>query len=285
MSRTVYENKSQIRWTQLVSPLAIVRSIIAHKEVLVAFTYRDFQAAHRGTILGLAWSVISPLIMLAIFTLVFGYIFRGRFNLEVEESPIDYALALFVGLAFFNLISMSMSQAPGLMRANSTYVKTASFPLEIIPIASVLTMMISFAISLGLCIAAYVLLHGQIHVSIVGLIPLILSIFLIAIGVSWFLSTLGVFLRDCAAIVPPISLILMFVSSVFFPIESVPSALKSLVRLNPLATIIDEARASLLWGRWVDPWLSVAVLASAFLIAILGYAVFVRTKHAFADVL
>lgn len=285
MSKVIYTNESQVPLAERISPVAIWRNIARHKEVLFAFVRRDFHATHRGTYLGLAWTVVSPLIMLAVFTLVFGYIFRGRFNLVIEESPLDYALALFVGLAFFNLISAALGGSPSLMASNSTYVKSVAFPLEIIPIAAILNMMIGLGISLGLCIVAYVVLHGTLHLSMIGLVPLIAATFLLALGIAWLFAALGVFVKDLSSIVPPISLVLMFVSSVFFPIGVLPEALRPLVRINPLATIIDEARASLLWGHWIDPWLTLAVLVGCLIVAVLGYAFFVRTKHAFADVL
>ncbi len=285
MTRQIYTNESQVRLTDRFSPIAIWRNIMRHKELLFAFTHRDFKATYTGTYLGFAWTIISPLIMLAVFTLVFGYIFRGRFNLEIEESPLDYALALFVGLSFFNLISMTMGTSATLMSANSTYVKGGSFPLEIIPVSSVLVMIISLGISLGLCTAAFFVIHGYLHITMLGLIPLILSTVLLALALAWFLSALGAFIKDLASVIPPISLVLMFASSVFFPIELLPNAMQPLVRVNPLATIIDEARASLLYGQWVDPLMTSAVLAVSFVLAVLAYGFFVRTKHAFADVL
>lgn len=285
MTKTVYTNESQIRVAERIWPLAIWRNIVQHKDVLFAFTRRDFHAIHRGTYLGLAWTVISPLLMLAVFTLVFGYVFRGRFNLEIEESPVDYALALFVGLSFFNTISMTLGTAPSLMNANSVYVKTVSFPLEIIPISTVLNTMISMVIGLVLCTGAFIIMHGYLHLSMIGLAPLIMATFFMALAIAWFLAALGPFIKDLAAVIPPMTLVLMFVSSVFFPIELLPSALQPLVRMNPLASIIEEARACFLYGDWIDPVLTTIVLISSLALAILAYAFFVRTKHAFADVL
>jgi lipopolysaccharide transport system permease protein len=285
MSRVVYTSNSQAPVAKLISPYWILRDLLTNRELIVAYTKREFEATHRGTYLGLAWTVVSPLIMLALFVGVFGYIFHGRFTQDPNETAGDYALALFVGLAFFNCFSQSMGSAPGLVLANRTYVKTLAFPLEILSVSAVLNVLANLLISLGLCFAGFLVMYGYIHWSAVSLILHVACVALLSLGVSWLLSALSVFVRDIPPIIAPLSLILMFSSSVFFPLSAVPARVRWVVKLNPLAVIIDEARSCFLYGQWPDFASLGLVFVFSLLFAILGYWFFMRSKPAFADVI
>jgi len=269
---------------QAISPVEIVRDLWKHREVIGAFAAREFQAAHRGTFLGLIWTIVSPLFMLAVFAFVFGYVFNGRFATDVPETPLDYALALFVGISFFNCIGQTLGNASTLILANSSYVKTNVFPLEVIPVASVLNILFNLAIGIGLCSFAFLVTHGFIHLTALFLIPLAASISLMALGASWMLSSLALFVRDIPAIIPPIVLVLMFMSGVFFPIEFVPPRVRIIVLLNPIAVIIDQARDALLYGRAPALLPMFVIFVLSLVIAIIGRFIFVRTRPAFADV-
>lgn len=284
MARIVYTSESRLPLHQLISPIAAAGDLLQHREIIRAFVKRDFQATHRGTYLGLAWSVITPLIMLALFAFVFGGIFKGRFTQNAGETPADFALALFIGLSFFNCVGQSINAAPGLVLSNSTYVKTLNFPLQILSVSATLQMLINLAIALALCFVIFVAMNGFVYWSAICLIPFCLCVTLIGLGLSWALSALAVFVRDIPSIVGPITTVLMFLSSVFFPIDSVPRGARWVVELNPLAIIIDEARGSFMYGQWPELRLLASVLLLSLVIAVLGYAAFMRLKPGFADV-
>jgi lipopolysaccharide transport system permease protein len=270
---------------RLISPYWIVRDLMVHRELLFAYAKREFLAAYRETFLGMAWSIVTPLILLALFTLVFGYIFKGRFNPAVAETPAEFALALFVGLSFYLCVGQSLTVAPALMLANTSYVKTLAFPLEVLPVSAVLNLLANLGIGLALCFIAFLVMHGYIHWTAIWLAPLIVATGLICVGLFWFLSSLSVFVRDVPSITNPLSMILMFLSGVFFPIESVPPGIAWLFRINPVAIIIDQARGCFLYGRLPSITLTTAVLVFSLIVAIGGYWFFIRTKPAFADVI
>ena len=285
MTRVVYTNSPHIPLAQLVSPVHIARNLLRHRELIAAYTKREFQAAHRGTYLGLAWSVVSPLIMLALFTFVFGGIFGGKFNPRTTETPVEFALALFVGLGFFNAFAQSMSSAPGLVLGNAAYVKTLAFPLEILPLASVLHALMNLGIALAICFAAHLVLYGGLNWTVAWLPLHALCIALLGLGVSWILSGLSVFIRDIPAIVGPASMVLMFASGCFFPLSVMSPRVRALVELNPLAVIIDQARGCLLYGQSPDAAKLAYVFVFSLVFAIAGYAFFIKAKPAFADVI
>lgn len=285
MSRVVYTSDPHIPLSRLISPYWIVRDLLRHSELIAAYAKREFQAVHRGTYLGLTWSVLSPLIMLALFTFVFGHIFGGKFNPKAHETPAEFALALFVGLGFFNCFSQSMGAASGLVLANATYVKTLAFPLEILSVSSVLNVLTNLAITLLICIVAHMVMYGRLHPTTIWLIPHIVCIALISLGISWFLASLSVFIRDVPAIVGPISMVLMFVSGCFFPLSVMSPRVRSLVELNPLAVIIDQARSALMYDKSPDVTSLLYVFVFSILFAIGGYCFFMKAKPAFADVI
>lgn len=284
MTRVVYTSELQQPLRQLLSPLRVARDLARHREVIRAFVARDFHATHRGTYLGPVWSVLSPLIMLALFTFVFGGIFHGRFTHNASETPVEFALAMFIGLSLFNCFGQSANTAPSVILANTPYVKTLSFPLQILPVASVMQMVINMTIALGLCLAIFFAMHRFLYWSALGLIPLALCVALFSLGASWLLAALGVFIRDIPSIVGPITTVLMFLSSVFFSIDSVPPRVRFVVELNPLAVIIDEARGCVMYGRWPDLPVVALIGALACAVSLFGYAAFMRMKPGFADV-
>lgn len=287
MTKVVYTPTSAPSLWSMISPTAIISNLYGHRQLILTLAKRDFHALHRGTFFGLLWTVLSPMLMLALFTVVFGHIFKGRFasNPGVVESPLDYAIALYVGITFFNCVSQTMGAAPTLLLSNQHYVKTLVFPLEVLPAANVLTLLFNLVINLGLCVVGVAAADGFVHPSAVVLIAHGTAVILMSLGLCWFLSSTAVFIRDIPAVIPPLSLILMFASSVFFPIEAVPGSIRWVVRANPLALLIDQARGCLLYGIWPNPRDLAVILIASAVSAVVGHWVFMRTKSAFADVM
>jgi len=285
MNKVVYTPVSQVPLRDLLSPLAIVRALWKHRQLVMSFTRRDFAATHRETYLGMAWSVLSPLIMLAMFTFVFGGIFKGRFNTSVAESPLDFAVALFVGLSLFSMVGQTLTGATSLLLSNSAYVKTLQFPVEILPVVFVLNALFNLLISLALCLIIAIYSHGSLPLSAVTLPVFVVPLVLLCLGLAWFLSASCVFVRDIPSITGPLTTILMFTSLVFFPLSSVSPHLAFIFQCNPLATLIEAARGAVLYGVWPNIGALARVYLVALLTAMLGYGVFMRTKTAFADLL
>ncbi len=285
MSRVVYTSAPHISIGQLINPWSIACNLLKHRELIAAYTKREFQSAHRGTYFGLAWSILSPLIMLALFTFVFGHIFGGKFNPKAHETPAEFALALFIGLGFFNGFAQSMGGASGLITGNAHFVKSLAFPLEILPVSSVLNVLMNLVICITICLVAHLMMYGYLRITSLALILHFICIALIGLGISWFLSGLSVFIRDVPALVPPISIVLMFISGCFFPLSAMSPRIRALAEINPLAVIIDQARSALMYGIWPDFTNLAYVFFLSLAVAIGGYCFFMKAKPAFADVI
>jgi len=285
MTKIVYTSEPEGFSAQHVLPWGIWQNLFIHRNLIVSMTLRDFRAAYKASYLGLAWQILLPLIMVAIFYLVFGEIMGGRFSSSTAETPLDYALALFVGLSVFNFVAQNLGSAPALILSNAAFVKTLSFPLEILPVTQVLNALLNLLIGLTLVSVMLLLERGFLHASAVCVPFYVLCLLLMTAGLAWGLSALAVFIRDVSAVISPLMLILMFMCPIFYPASMVPKKIKWVIDVNPLAMIIEDVRASLLDGAWPSIISMTTVLVVSLLIAVAGYYFFMRSKAAFADVM
>ena len=195
------------------------------------------------------------------------------------------------GLAFGSIIMESdffaecLVRAPTLVLSNPNYVTRVVFPLEILPVTTVGAALVQLAISFIPLLIGMLWAHGAIPPTALYLPVILLPLVVLCLGITWFLASLGVFIRDINSIVPVVTLIIMYASAIFYSISRVPPNLLPLVIYNPLAVVIDQARNAVLWGL-APQWDRYAfVLVSSVVAMILGYAFFMRTKSAFADVI
>src|ERR1035437_240547 len=159
-----------------------------HRELLWQFTLRNVELRHKGSHLGLIWSFLSPLLMLGLYVLVFGYIFGGSFGVQPGETRVDYALGVFLGLAIFNLLAETLGLSPSLIVGNPNFVKKVVFPLEILPAANVGAALFHMSISLCLVlISLFVFGHGA-GWGVLWLPVIIIPLIFLCLGIAWFFS-------------------------------------------------------------------------------------------------
>ncbi|QBP73982.1 ABC transporter permease [Herbaspirillum huttiense] len=268
-----------------LSPLALLRSLVRHRGLLVQMTKREVVGRYKGSALGVAWSFFNPIFMLVVYTIVFSQIFKSRWGSGGDESQTQFAVVLFVGMIVLNLFSEVINRAPHLIVQNVNFVKKVVFPLEILPLVSLGAAVFHGLISLSVLLLAFVTFNGFLHWTLV-FTPLVLLPFLLVIaGLTWTLAALGVFLRDLGQTVAIATTVLTFLSPVFYPVDAVPGKLRTLIMLNPLTFIIEQARNVLIWGRLPD-WTGLAIyLLASMVLAWLGYACFQKSRKGFADVL
>jgi lipopolysaccharide transport system permease protein len=266
------------------SPKEIAASLWRNRSLIAQMTKRDVLGRYRGSIMGLGWSLFHPLVMLAIYTFVFSVVFRARWPGIVEGSTVDFALLLFVGMILHGLFAECVNRAPTLVLSNPNYVKKVVFPLEILPYVALGSAVFHGGISLAVMLLALLLTQGTIPWTIV-LIPFVLLPLLCAtLGIAWFLSALGVYIRDIVQITGIITTIFLFISPVFFPLSAVPQEFQTLLKLNPLTFVIEAGRNVLIFGRTFDwiGWTWYAV--GSFAVAWTGFWWFQKTRRGFADV-
>src|SRR5215212_2672672 len=251
------------------TPIALFRSLWRNRQLIWQMARRDISSRYRGSLIGLTWSFFNPVLMLIVYTFVFSVIFKARWNTGGNESKTDFAIILFAGMIVFNLFAEIVNRSPSLITSNANYVKKVVFPLEILPWVALGSALFHTAISLFVLLLVQFILHLSLPWTSIffplALLPLIFA----SMGVAWFLSALGVFIRDVGQITGILITILMFMSAVFYPISALPEKYQSLLRLNPLVLIITESRKSLVLGEFPD-WIS--MLIALFVSLVIAFA-------------
>lgn len=250
---------------------------------IVLLARREIRGRFVDTYFGLGHYVLLPILMLTIYTFVFGVIFQSRWP-NVGGGIYDFAARMFIGLIAFQFFSEVVNRAPGLVLENPTYVKKVLFPLEtLVPIA-VLVGLFSSVISMAVFLAGYLLTMGLPPIEILWVPVIWVPLILITAGFSWALAALGVYLRDIKQLVGVAVSVMLFLSPLFYPISAVPEAYRPLLLINPLTFIIESMRNAAFLGDSpaLLPLLVLFIISIA--IAQFGYWVFIRTKRGFADV-
>jgi lipopolysaccharide transport system permease protein len=267
------------------SPREMVASLWRNKGLIRNLVHREVVGRYKGSMLGIFWSLVTPVFMLAVYTFVFSVVFKARWGSGGEGGKTEFALVLFAGLLVFNLFAECINRAPNLVLANVNYVKKVVFPLEVLPWVAMGSALFHFCVSFGVWLGAYVLLVGVPHWTIL-LSPLIMAPFvLFVMGLSWALASLGVFLRDVGQLIGIVVQILMFMTPIFYPLSALPEKLQSVLLLNPISAPIEMMRDAMYWGLVpsLNLWLLGSVVSVA--VAVLGFAWFQKTRKGFADVL
>lgn len=255
-----------------------------HRDLLRQFTVRQVELRHKGSHLGIVWSFLNPLLMLALYVLVFGHIFGGTFG-QPGETRTEYGLGIFLGLTLFHFASEVLVTAPGVIVANPNFVKKVVFPLEVLPAANVAAALFHALIGLALALIGVALFGPPLGWGVLWLPVILFPLALALLGLNWFISALGVFLRDIAQLMQFLSLALMFASAVFYPVHKIPAAAWAFMRYNPVLLAIELTRDAVLWREPLNythlAYLYIFGLGACYA----GYAAFRRLKPAFADVL
>jgi lipopolysaccharide transport system permease protein len=238
--------------------------------------------------MGLLWSFLNPLFMLAVYTFFFAVVFKSRWGTVPNggaESKTLFAVLLFVGIIVHSLFAEVLNRAPSLILGNVNYVKKVVFPLEILPVISMGSALFHSVVSLGVLLLVFIVFNGFLHWTVIFLPFIFLPLIILTMGLAWMLSSLGVFVRDVGQTIGLAMTVLMFLSPVFYPITSLPERLRPWMLANPLTFIIEQARAVLIWGQmpnWAGLLLYTAV---SIVVAWLGFVWFQKTRKGFADVL
>lgn len=260
---------------------------LAHKLQLIhVLARREVDSRYRGSALGIVWSMVTPLLMLAIYTFVFGTVFKSRWvGSSINDSPMTFAVILFTGLILFQIFSETVNRAPTLMLSNVGYVKKVVFPLEILVPVALCNALFHGAVSMLVLLPCIFIVFDSIPPTAFLLPVVVAPLLLFTLGISWFLASLGTYLRDIGQITATITTALLFLAPIFFPLDALPEWVRPLLVVNPISLPVEQAREVLLFGNLPDfvgiglyTLLSIAVCTA-------GFVWFQKTKKGFADVL
>jgi lipopolysaccharide transport system permease protein len=264
-------------WKNLVQALWRYRHMIRH------LTASQLIQRYRGSLLGLLWTLVQPLLMLGIYSFVFGTIFRPRWMQAGSES--SFALVLFCGLTVYGFFADSLARSPSLITGNPNYVKKIIFPLEVLAVTNVLAALAQSMAGFAILLLAKLWLQGFVPWT-AWLLPLALLPFvLVTLALCWFLSALSVYLRDVENLIGLLLSGLMFLSPIFYSLQAVPERVRPLFYLNPVTWAVEDLRRVLLWGEGLNWQIWGLQLILGWILLGLAYAWFKRLQPGFADVL
>ncbi|MCB0208250.1 MAG: ABC transporter permease [Anaerolineae bacterium] len=263
----------------------MIQNFWVHRALIHQLTKREILERYQGSYLGLVWSFITPLAMLAVYTIVFSVIFKSRWENTVTGSRAEVAMIIFTGLIAFEVFNETMLTAPRLVVSRANYVKKVVFPLEILSISKMGSTLTNSLFSLLILLIGTTIFMGGFSWMIIFLPLMYIPLILLCLGLSWFLASLGVFIRDIAHLLGVIVRILFFLTPIFYPASIVPPQLGILLHLNPLTFIINHFRRVILWGQMPDWGEYLVVSMGAFIIYLFGYIWFMKSKKTFADVI
>lgn len=245
---------------------------------------RSIRARYRESLLGIAWSVLNPLLLVIVYSFVFGVIFNARWSGPDNESA-SFAIILFAGLIPHSFLSEVFSKVPGIIAGNANFVKKLVFPLEILVPVELCAALFNASISC-LVLSALHLYSGGVFTGTLFYAPLMLCAVVPSIlGLSWFIAATSVYFRDMGQIIPIVTMLLLFLCPIFYPYDAIPDAYRSYLLLNPLTIPVEQFRAVLLFGAHPDWTLLGKYMVVTFTVMMIGFWWFQLTRKGFSDVI
>ena len=291
MEQAVRSSEVKPLWAFL-SPAAMLRGLWGHRELIWQLTKRDIEGRYRAARLGLLWAVLTPLCLLAIYTFVFAVVFQFRWSDDPGETRGQFALTMLCGMLLYGLFSEVVNRAPYMIVFNPNYVKKVVFPLEVFVVSGLASALINMLIGYGVWLIGWLLIEHRLPPwTLVWMPVVLLPVCLTTAGVSWILASIGVFVRDVGHAVLLATQMLFFATPIFYSLQRVKQpSFRRVLEINPLTHAIEDMRRIMMWtGSGPAPhpewswWLG--TMAVSAVVALLGYAFFMKSKRAFADVI
>jgi lipopolysaccharide transport system permease protein len=276
---------ASVRLLSLLNPLASVADAWRNRELIWQLSITQGTSRYRGSVLGILWSFLIPLVMIVAYTFVFSMVFRARWRAAESESPLEFGVALYCGLILFNVFAEVVGQCPHLIRANTNYVKRIAFPLQILPIVTLNASLLHAFINAFVLLAVVVLVQGGVATTAIFAPIALLPLLPFTLGIAWLVASLSVYVRDLGHAMQLILQLLFFTTPIFYPLSIVPEPIRTWMSYSPLAVSVETARNALLFGQMPNGTLLEITTAGAVVVMLLGYAFFMKTKRGFADVL
>jgi len=269
----------------LCNPLQPLYSACRHGALLKQLVRRQMAVRYRGSVLGYLWTLSHPLLMLAVYTFVFGLVFKARWGGASSYGTADFAVIMFCGMAVFNIFSETVNNSALCIINNTNFVKKVVFPLELLPLAQVLSSTALGMVWFVLVVLGALTLGLDVTWKIVFFPVVLLPLMLFSLGAGYFVAAATVYLRDIPHLTAVGVQILFFMTPVFYPIDMVPEQFRVFLYFNPLTSLVEECRNILLFAKYPDSQACLMLWAASLLICQLGFIWFQKTKKGFADVL
>ncbi len=277
-----------MRRQRLPTLIARLQLLYRYRELIRNLVVSDLKARYKNSMLGFVWTLLNPLAMMLVFTVVFSFLSP---NQQIEKYP----LFLLCGLLPWNFFADSLGASVNSLVGNANLIKKVYFPREVLPIASVLAQLVNFLLAFLLLFIALLVFRAQFSPWL-WLLPLVILIqTCFTVGIALILSTLNVFFRDTVIVLNVVILAWFFLTPVFYAVTVLPVSYTlwgiplNLQRLfyilNPLASLINMYRDLLYWGYRTDLDFFMRTAVTALLVLWFGYWLFNRYSDRFGEAL
>ena len=262
-----------------------LREIFAQWRLCLVLVRQELHARYVGSVLGGLWTILLPLLLLAVYALVFGQILQTKWPQAKTNSQTEFVATLLAGMLVVNLFVEMVGRSATLLQSNANLIKKVRFPIQLLPIVLAGAALVNTLISALLLAGLQWVVHGSLEGLWWALPIILLPVVLLALGFAWWVSATVVYLRDLVPLVQTSLSALFFLTPVFYPLSAVPKVWQPWLAANPLALAVEQMRATLIyrvqpdWSTW-----SMSLIASIAL-ALAGLWWFERVREGFADVL
>jgi lipopolysaccharide transport system permease protein len=263
--------------------VSFMRKLVQHRSLIKRMVLRDLKSRYVGSAMGIFWSVLHPLVLLTSYTFVFSVILKQRPGPETGTS--SFALYLFCSILPWLVFQETVMRSSNIIVDHASLITKTLFPPEILPISVLIANLINHLIGLGIFLGI-VLLYLQKASVLFFLAPIYLfALLLFSLGLSWFISSVQVFLRDTAQVLSVVLTFWFWFTPIFFDEKRIPQRLTFLLRINPVAEVVSGYRKCFLSFEMPSVPGLIVLYAVALLTVFAGGLFFRYTKRSFADVL
>jgi len=276
-------NNNQASSTATAEARPGLLSIWDHRNLISMMVKRDSLGKYKGSLLGVLWPMINPVGHLILYTFLFCIILKVK--LGGDGSTSNFALYLMAGLLPWGAFSEAVSRSSVCILEHPNYVKRVVFPLQTLPVITVLSTLVTEAMAFVILVAGVALFTHKIHATLLFLPLVCVSQLMLTTGICWFLASLGVYIRDIRHMMALALAAWMYATPIVYPATSLPANFQFLLWVNPMAGIVLDYRRVVLEGlppEWHHYGTYTLVALTAFF---LGFKFFEKTKKSFADVM
>jgi lipopolysaccharide transport system permease protein len=244
---------------------------------------RDILARYRGSAGDVLWTILNPLLLMGTYFFVFGIVLQSRFG--PDNSRTGFALYFLAGMLPWLAISEAIGRAPHVIVEHRNFVKRLVFPVEVLPVAQVITGIVTQAFAIAIFLVVLFVIRGSIPATVFWLPVIVFPQVMFTLGVAWLLAALGVYLRDLGQVIGFLLTLWFFITPICYPETSLPPEAAGILSKNPVYVLVRAYRTMFLDGyslAWHSVWKLWTVSMITFL---LGHAWFYKLRKTFADVI
>lgn len=261
--------------------MAMLKALWAYRGFILGSVRREFQSRYQNSLLGAAWTVINPLAMIVVYTVIFSQVMRAR--LPGVDSTLAYSIYLCAGVLTWGLFAEIASRAQTVFLENATLLKKLNFPRLTLPVTVVTNALLNFTIVFSL-FTLFLAITGNFPGWVfLGLLPVLAILVAFAIGLGVTLGILNVFFRDVGQFFGIFLQFWFWLTPIVYPLSILPEPVARYMDFNPMAALIGACQDILVHGRWPDWWRLLPVLLLSLVLCGFGLRLFRRHSGELVD--